>query len=167
MTDIEKHNNFLNMCQLFANFSKCVSRKVGCLIVKDGRIIASGCNGTPAGTINCNDIFKNYDDNIDRIKHHEFSDNYEVHAEINAVLMCAKYGISIKDTSMYVNLQPCNHCLKMICNSGIKNIYFNKLYNYSNYEPLFFKILNDLNIKLNYIKDNKCFTNEEFLNKEI
>ena len=54
---IMEHSIFINIANEIAKFSKCQSKQVGCIIVKDKRIISSGCNGTPTGAINCSDLF--------------------------------------------------------------------------------------------------------------
>lgn len=128
--DLIIHNMFLDIAENISTMSHCVSYKVGAILVKDRRIISSGYNGTPAGYINCNEYFKNYTIE-DREKHHEFSEKFEIHAELNAILTAAKNGIYINNSDIYTTLQPCNDCLKMICNSGIKNIYFRKIYDKS------------------------------------
>ena len=158
--DILKHNRFLDICDIIGNFSHCISRKVGCIIVKDGRIIASGYNGTPAKFTNCDEIFTSLDD---REAHHKFSEDFEVHAEINAVLMCAKHGVSIQDAVIYTNLQPCKNCLKMLCNSGIKKIYFRNRYDLSAYPKEMLDMLNKLNIELILVEEKKCYINGDFL----
>ena len=48
-------NNFINIAKEIATASKCVSKQVGAVIVKDGRILSTGYNGTPAGYTNCKD----------------------------------------------------------------------------------------------------------------
>lgn len=121
-----QHEVFLNIADEMSRFSHCVSHKVAAVVVKDNRILSTGINGTPAGFDNCDEIFEA--GNFDREKHHQFSENYEIHAEINAILFAAKNDISIDGAVLYTNLHPCNHCLKAICNSGIKKIYYRREY---------------------------------------
>lgn len=123
------HKTFLRIAIEMSKLSHCVSHQVGCVLVKDGRILSTGINGTPVGYVNCDKIFKL--NNFDRIEHHKFSENYEIHAELNAILFAAKNGISIDGSNIYCTLHPCNNCLKMLCNSGIKNIYY--LYEYDKF----------------------------------
>lgn len=118
---------------------------VGCILTKNNRIISTGYNGTPAGSINCDDLFSK---NFDRDKHHEFSEACEIHAEINTILIAAKYGISIENTTLYTNIQPCSNCLKMICNSGIKNVYYRTPYDKANYPKYLLKMMKDVKLKL-------------------
>jgi dCMP deaminase len=113
---------FLDAVKLLAQESKCVSRKVGAIIVKEGRIISMGYNGTPVGYDNCCDIFD--ENGFDAEEHHAWSNVNEIHAEMNAILFAAKSGISIDCAEMYCTLHPCNHCLKNLVQSGIKTIYY-------------------------------------------
>lgn len=124
--EIETHRKYLELCEKFASFSKCVSWKVACLIVKDNRIISSGVNGTVSGQLNCNQIFNNL--KFDRKKHHEFSDMYEIHAEMNAIIHAAKTGIAIDGSIAYCNIEPCYQCLKNLSMSGVKKIIYSKKY---------------------------------------
>ena len=127
---IEEHKVFLTIANQIAKFSKCRSKQVGCIIVKDRRIISSGCNGTPAGAVNCCDIFdpKRMNEPEYRKLHHTFSCAMECHAELNAILMAARYGNAVEGCVFYVSMKPCEDCLKSISNLGVKNIYYSKEY---------------------------------------
>lgn len=120
-SELSKHVIFLNIAKEISKMSKCVSFKVGALIVKENRIISTGYNGTPAGYVNCSEVFSV---GFDRNTHHDFSENFEIHAELNSILCAARNGINISGSILYSTLQPCNDCLKMICNSGIKEIFY-------------------------------------------
>ena len=113
---------FLNIAKEIAKMSKCVSHKVGVVIVKDRRIISTGYNGTPCGFPNCNEIF--FEKKFSRRDHHIFSEQYEIHAEMNAIIFAARKGISIEGANVYTTLHPCNNCLKNLCNCGIQNIFY-------------------------------------------
>ncbi len=129
-----------------AKQSKCVSRKVGCLIIKDGRIISMGYNGTPIGYVNCNEVFNEH--KFDREKHHEWSHKHEIHAEQNALAFAAKNGVPIEGCIMICTLEPCNDCLKLIIQSGINELYYINKYDkrdqcdpsFDNYVAKFIKI---------------------------
>jgi len=123
MTKLDRF--FMNTAKEAAILSNCVSYKVGAVIVKDGRIISTGYNGTPSGFYkNCNEIFKNYDKTTQREEHHDFSLTYEIHAEMNAILFAARNGISIENTIMYVTVKPCAQCIKNIVQSGVRKVIY-------------------------------------------
>ena len=96
--------------------SVCPNLKVGCLIVKDNRIISQGYNGYISGC-----------QHKPRIENgHNVA---TVHAELNAILDCAKRGVSCKDCDIYITHFPCYNCAKAICSVGIKNIFYIDDYN--------------------------------------
>jgi dCMP deaminase len=107
--------------------SNCLTRHVGCVIVKDNRQIATGYNGTPSGIKNC------YEGGCprcaDRIKGKiKSGDNLErclcTHAEANAIMQCALFGNagSTKGATLYSTFAPCIECSKMTISVGIKRI---------------------------------------------
>lgn len=117
---------FMNFAILAAARSGCLSRQVGCVIIKDNRIIATGYNAAPVGIQECVDrgacIRK------DCASGENLGYCFAVHAEQNAIAQCAKYGISCDGASMYITTQPCARCMKMIINSGINEIVFLEAY---------------------------------------
>lgn len=127
------------MALLLSGESKCQSLKVGALIVKDGRIISMGVNGTPNGFINCNEVrftdshskeFVSEKTSVDIEKFHtEWSMVHEIHAEMNAILFSARNGFPIEGSTMYVTHEPCDQCLKNIIQSGIVRVVFKNKYN--------------------------------------
>lgn len=123
---------FMSIAENISVLSHCVSHKVGCVAVKNKRIIATGINGSPPGMINCDDIFKNYDPEKDRLTHYEWSKKHEIHAEMNLILYCAKNGISLEGATLYTNLQPCSTCMKNLIQSGITKIYYLREYDRAN-----------------------------------
>lgn len=141
-----KHQFFIETAIRLGQESKCVSKKVGAIIVRDGRIISTGYNGTIPGYDNCNDVFDG--DTFDRDEHHRWSKLFEVHAEQNALMMAAKYGISVNGCVIYTSLQPCNDCLKLIAASGIIAIVYHEKYDKSDYSDEVLKMISDYNISL-------------------
>jgi len=124
--------NFINIAQELAKASKCVSKQVGAVIVKDGRILSTGYNGTPAGFTNCSDHWNGEYTS----EHHEWSKTYEIHAEMNAIIWAAREGISIKDATIHVTLEPCSECSKNIIATGIKRIVYAKPYEHTHSEVI-------------------------------
>lgn len=130
--------NFIKIAQEIATASKCVSKQVGAVIVKEGRILSTGYNGTPAGYINCCEYWSGeYTKD-----HHEWSKTYEIHAEMNAIIWAARKGISIEDATIFVTLEPCSECSKNIIASGIKRIVYLKPYEHTHSE-IISKFIND------------------------
>mgnify|MGYP003119918542 CR=1 FL=1 len=110
---------YLNMAQVWGQLSKAEKKQVGCLIVKDGRIISDGYNGTPHG----------FDNECEFATRFGLETKPEVlHAESNALTKLAKSTQSSEDATLYVTLSPCFDCAKLIIQSGIKRVVYNELY---------------------------------------
>src|SRR5699024_2139758 len=112
----------------------CTRLKVGAIIVKDNRLIASGYNGSVSDGIHCTD------EGCLEVDGHCVR---TVHAEANALLQCAKFGVSTNDTVIYVTHFPCLHCTKQIIQAGVKKIYFAE--NYRN-NPIAEQLFDEANI---------------------
>jgi len=150
----EEHVIFMNIANQYAKFSKCQSKRVGCVIVKDRVIISTGCNGTPAGAINCCDIFEasKMSDPEYRKLHHEFSNSMECHAEQNAIAKAARFGNPINGAVFYVSMKPCEQCLKLIANLNVKQIYYSSEYDkFIEYSPEVNKMISQLGIQITKI----------------
>lgn len=124
--------NFINIATELATASKCVSKQVGAVIVKDGRILSTGYNGTPAGYTNCSEHWHGKYS----AEHHEWSKTYEIHAEMNAIIWAARKGISIEGATIYVTLEPCSECSKNLIASGIKRIIYATPYEHTHSEVI-------------------------------
>jgi dCMP deaminase len=144
-----KEQTFINIAREISSASKCVSKQVGAVIVKDGRILSTGYNGTPAGFTNCSDYWEGeYTKD-----HHDWSKTYEIHAEMNAIIWAARKGISIEGATIYVTLEPCSECSKNLIASGIKRIVYDKGYEHTNSEVIS-KFIKDNNVVIEQI--NNC-----------
>jgi dCMP deaminase len=112
---------FMRMAELAATRSTCLRRQVGAVIVKDKKVLATGYNGAPSGLKHCLDIGCLRDElGIPSGERHELC--RATHAEQNAIVQAAMFGVSIKDATMYSTTQPCILCTKLIINAGIKKI---------------------------------------------
>src|SRR5688572_1705942 len=111
-----------------AERSTCTRAKVGAVIVRDRNIIATGYNGAPAGLPHCNEVGCLVYSS--RTPAGELEENCfrTIHAEINAIAQAAKNGTSIRDADIYLTHTPCIHCLKVLINTGIRRIYYEREY---------------------------------------
>lgn len=102
------HLVFSNVASQLAHLSKCQFTQVAAIAVDDsGRIKATGVNGTPSGTPNCCDVhFDKRDD------HKTWSDDYEIHAEMNMIEDLARSGYKPSHLTIYTTHSPCKNCLK-------------------------------------------------------
>ncbi|MBI2641226.1 dCMP deaminase family protein [Candidatus Roizmanbacteria bacterium] len=107
--------------------SNCLRTSVGVVIVKDKHIIATGYNGTPAGTKNCIDggCKRCLQRSQNILKENERKDLCVcVHSEQNAILQSAYHGVSTKGAMLYSTVAPCLQCAKAIINAGIAMVIF-------------------------------------------
>jgi dCMP deaminase len=140
----QMHDVFMKTAFLFAEKSHCVSHHVGAVIVKNGRIIVTGYNGTPEDLPNCDEVFDK--ENFDREAHHLWSKDNEIHAEMNTISFAAKNDVNTDGADMYVTISPCNECLKNAIPAGIKNIYYLYLYDKINLNPILLKKVNVMEV---------------------
>jgi len=112
---------FLGIADLVSQRSTCLRRKVGAVLVKDRRILATGYNGAPSNIRHCSQTGCIREKlNVPSGERHELCRG--LHAEQNAFLQAALHGTSLKDALIYSTTQPCVICAKMIINAGIKEV---------------------------------------------
>jgi len=112
---------FMSIAELAATRSTCLRRQVGSVIVKDKKILTTGYNGAPSGLKHCLDIGCLREElDIPSGERHELC--RATHAEQNAIVQAALFGVSIKDATVYSTTHPCILCTKLIINAGIKKI---------------------------------------------
>ena len=119
--DLDK--TYIEMAESWARLSKARRKQVGCLIVKDGTIIADGYNGTPSG----------FDNDCEYIDEKSFDDELitkpeVLHAETNAITKLAKSTQSSLNATMYITVSPCIDCAKLIIQAGIKRVVYKEFY---------------------------------------
>lgn len=140
----DKDTYYLNIALAVSKRSTCLKRHYGCVIVKDDIIIATGYNGSPRGEVNCCDA--GLCGRQDAERYTSYENCTSVHAEQNALiaashdrlkdatlyLACEEYTYNVEKSAIWdeeiwdfeedINPKPCNICMKMIKNAGIKRI---------------------------------------------
>lgn len=118
---------FLEIANVTKKRSTCLRRQVGAVIVKDKRILSTGYNGVPTGIRHCSEAGCLRDQlKIPSGERHELCRGS--HAEQNAIVNAANFGIGLKGSTIYVNTQPCILCTKMMINAGIVRIVYEEGY---------------------------------------
>ncbi len=114
---------FMRLAYLVSTRATCTRRKVGAVIVKDKRVLATGYNGPPKGLAHC-DISGCIREelNVPSGQRHELCRG--LHAEQNAIIQAAVHGVSIKGATIYVTNHPCVVCSKMIINAEMAEIVY-------------------------------------------
>jgi len=112
---------FLELADLVSKRSTCLRRQVGAVVVKGRRILSTGYNGAPTRIAHCEEVgCLRQDLKIPSGEKHELCRG--LHAEQNAIIQAAFFGISLSGSTLYCTNLPCSICTKMIINSGIKDI---------------------------------------------
>ncbi len=112
----------MGMAFLVSMRSTCTRRKVGAVLVRDRRILATGYNGPPSGFPHCDEIGCLRDElHIPPGERQELC--WGIHAEQNAIIQAAQFGVSTKDSELYCTTKPCITCAKILANAGVRKIY--------------------------------------------
>lgn len=106
---------FMQTAELASVRSPCERLKVGCVLVKNNRLISMGYNGFLSGSEHKSIIRDNHE-------------QATIHAEINAITDAAKRGVSIDGAEAYITHYPCLNCFKALASSGVKRIYYKNDY---------------------------------------
>ena len=109
-------NAHMRVAFIYANLSRATRRKCGCVIVKDDRIVSIGFNGTPPGWDNCCE------------DEHGATLPEVLHAEANAIAKLARSDESGEGADVFVTLEPCLGCAKLLSQVKVRSVYFHDIY---------------------------------------
>lgn len=121
---------FMEVTVFIGSWSSCYqqNRHVGAIIVKDKRIITTGYNGAPTGIESCEERRECLRRQLNIPSGTQQETCYAVHAEQNAIIQAARYGINVSGATLYCTHQPCVICAKMIINAGIARVVYKEGY---------------------------------------
>ena len=149
---------FISIMKAVGSRGTCNRGKAGCVIVKEKRILSTGYAGAPTHLPHCDEAGHQmeltvHSDGVER-KHCVRT----THAEQNAIVQASKHGISIDGSSIYVKMEPCPACTKMIINSGITEVICEKQYHAAQESR---KLLKQAGIKLTVLYEElESYTNQ-------
>lgn len=148
---------FLRVCEAVASNSRCLSRKIGAVLVRDSSILATGYNGPPRGIPHCGEDRLKYDQNLRewtaktidpiivndhicprRMLGYKSGEGLlwciAAHAERNTICNAARNGVITLGATLYMNDQvPCKDCMIELINAGIKEVVVTKLVPYDKF----------------------------------
>jgi len=137
---------FMQIATVVASRSTCERRKVGALLVLDKRILTTGYNGAPAGLSHCGEVgCLRAQLEVPSGERHELCRG--LHAEQNAIIQAALYGVAIKGSLLYCTHYPCVVCAKMLVNAGVRSLVLAENYP----DELAKKILNESGITVKFV----------------
>lgn len=119
---------FMELTEQVGTWSSCFRRKVGAIIVRDKRVMTTGYNGAPTGIMSCIERGECLREKLQIPSGTRAELCYGVHAEQNAIIQAARYGINICGATLYCTHQPCVICAKMIINAGIVRVVYKEGY---------------------------------------
>ncbi|WP_141431453.1 ComE operon protein 2 [Bacillus sp. 03113] len=140
---------FMAQSHLLALRSTCTRLTVGATIVRDKRIIAGGYNGSITGGEHC------IDEGCLVIDNHCVR---TIHAEMNAILQCAKFGVPTDHADIYVTHFPCLQCCKAIIQAGIKTVYYAQ--DYKNH-PYAIELFEKAGVKIEQVEVKEVMIEEK------
>ncbi|CAM3284996.1 ComE operon protein 2 [Vagococcus fessus] len=147
---------FMAQSVLLSLRSTCSRLAVGATIVRDTRIIAGGYNGSVSGDSHC------IDEGCYVVDNHCVR---TIHAEMNAILQCAKFGVPTEGAELYVTHFPCLQCTKMILQAGITKIHYLTDYRNDDYA---IKLIEQAGVTVEKVQlSTKYFADIQFGNKDI
>jgi dCMP deaminase len=118
---------FMKLVAFISSRSTCLRRHIGALLVKEHRILATGYNGAPSGIPHCLEVgCLRQQMNIPSGERSELC--RAVHAEQNALLQCARFGVSTEGATLYCTHFPCVHCVKSLLSAKIARIVYQEDY---------------------------------------
>ena len=125
---------YLNIAKEVSTRSTCLRRKYGSILVKDDVIIATGYNGSPRGTMNCNDLGYCRREQLGVKRGEQLQLCRAVHSEQNCIINASReqmigstlylYGTEVSTNEIIKDLDSCQLCKKLIINSGIEKVIF-------------------------------------------
>ena len=143
-------NYFLKLAEVVAGQSRCLSRQIGAVLVRDKVVVATGYNGPPRGMVHCEDRVgqSDYKDPISELLESatlrlNYKKKMEIcprhllgyssgeglhlcpaaHAEINCITNAARVGVNTKDTTIYLTCErPCQNCMTYLVQAGVMTV---------------------------------------------
>lgn len=112
---------FIDICNTVAQNSKCHSRQIGAILVRDRVVIATGYNGPPRGVSHCEGECPR------RAAGYRSGERLDLcpatHAEQNCIASAARVGACTKGATLYLNtVAPCKWCMGLLINAGVERV---------------------------------------------
>jgi len=117
----------MSIAELVSKRSTCLRRKVGAVLVKEKRVLTTGYNGAPRGLEHCLELGC-LREKLKIPSGERIEICRGVHAEQNALVQAASFGVNVAGATLYCTNQPCITCAKLLINAGIREIYVKNSY---------------------------------------
>ncbi len=130
---------FIQQADFLGSRGTCDRSRSGCVIAKDKRIISTGYIGSPPGLPHCDDVGHEMHTVINEDGTKSMHCVRTTHAEQNAIVQAARFGLAIDGSTLYCKMTPCYTCAKLIITAGIKKVVSEKDYHASKRSKEIFK----------------------------
>ncbi|MBV8375305.1 MAG: cytidine/deoxycytidylate deaminase family protein [Candidatus Eremiobacteraeota bacterium] len=110
---------FMDIARTVGTRATCPRASVGCVLVREHRILTTGYNGAPRGVAHCTEV------GCTLVNDHCLR---ATHAEANAVVQAALFGVSLEGATAYCTHQPCINCSKLLISAGTRKIVYEAAY---------------------------------------
>ena len=114
----------MEICSVVAKRCTCLRRRVGCVLVRERRILTTGYNGPPKGVAHCDERGGCLREQLGINSGERIELCRALHAEQNAIIQAAVHGVALPGATAYITTQPCVSCAKMLINAGIVRIVY-------------------------------------------
>ena len=135
---------FMEITHVVAKRSTCLRRKVGAVLVRERRILATGYNGPPKGLAHCAELGGCYREMLGVSAGQRQEICRAVHAEQNAISQAAVHGAGLQGVCLYSTTQPCVTCAKMLINANVERIVYEGDYP----DPMALQMLEEAGVEL-------------------
>tara|TARA_B100000945_G_C20386967_1_gene600233 strand:- start:275 stop:766 length:492 start_codon:yes stop_codon:yes gene_type:complete len=119
---------FLGLMDQIGTRATCDRGRSGCIIVRDKQIVCTGYVGSPPGFPHCDEVGHLMKEVVEEDGSSRMHCVRTIHAEQNAICQAARYGISLKGTTLYCKMEPCRVCAMLIISVGITKVIAKKKY---------------------------------------
>lgn len=122
MERIDRDTMLMEMTRSVAKRTDCMRAPegVGALLALNGRVISTGYAGAPSGAPGCGEDGSHCNADLPCTR--------TIHAEVNAIVFAARHGIAVEGSTLYCSMSPCTECAKLIINSGVVEVVYDKPY---------------------------------------
>jgi dCMP deaminase len=129
MTRPTRDEMLMDIAQVVSARSTCDRLRVGAVIARSGRVLATGYNGAPSGMPHCNHICM-CPPGFPHLMECTATQpcNNTIHAEANAIVFAARHGVATDNAELFVTHAPCLVCARLIINAGIMGVMYSVEY---------------------------------------
>ncbi len=119
---------FMTIAHAVSKRGTCDRRRVGCVMIRDGRLLTSGYNGALSGMPHCDDVGHDLVESVGPDGVLRPNCQRAVHAEANAISQAARFGVSVSGATAYVNTYPCWPCFRIMAQAGVNEVVYDDEY---------------------------------------